>query len=153
MGEKLQGYDLSTQACKDLISQIKNPEHNDCVKITAGRRLWDTVPRVSSGYRSVADRGRCFNWGSTEEPFHQYQASWELICGILLSRNGSPVSAEEKCEEPPRWEPYYCLLTGEKEKSWKRKHTRSLAMWKRDLVCYKTVAFCTKICIVVISVH
>ena len=70
--------------------------------IFQGTGLWPTEAGVSRG-------------GGTEEPFHQHSASCELICGILLSRNGSPVSAEEKGEEPPMWEPC-CILTRQKRK-------------------------------------
>lgn len=63
MGEKLQGYDLSTQACKDLISQIKNSAHNDCVKITSGRMLQDRVPRVFSGHGACGLQRQVFHSG------------------------------------------------------------------------------------------
>lgn len=69
IGEKLQGYNLSTRACKDLISQSKNPEHSDGVKITVGRCLRTEFPWCFQGTRSVANRGRCYARGA-QKPFH-----------------------------------------------------------------------------------
>ena len=74
IGEKLQGYNLSTRACKDLISQSENPEHSDGVEITAGGCFRTEFPGCFQGTRSAANRGRC----CAREPKSPFTTSGQL---------------------------------------------------------------------------